>query len=167
MLNPHCLLCLVLRIVLALKWYCCKVCNLAMWVISLLENAKHEARPTQVALRSQFALVSLLWLPFRWRGWWSYSRPWRVWSSRKSFQLRLARSLLLLSGLSSRIWHFHLPCCTGGHLLFSLSLGLSFQDQRVVVDYNSSVCSRFHSSVCLYEIWKKSFRLRQSNVDFL
>jgi len=73
------------------------VCNLAMWVITLLENAKHEARPTQVG-----ALSSPL-----------------VWP--------------LLS-------HLALPL---------------------------AMLYRFHSSVCLYEIWKKSFRLRQSNVDFL
>ena len=45
---------IVLRIVPASKCYCCKVCNLAMWVISLLENAKHEARPTQVGNSTVF-----------------------------------------------------------------------------------------------------------------
>jgi len=73
------------------------VCNLAMWVISLLENAKHEARPTQVGVLS-----------------------------------------------SPLVWP----------LLSHLALPLA-------------MLYRFHSSVCLYEIWKKSFRLRQSNVDFL
>jgi len=73
------------------------VCNLAMWVTSLLETARHDASPIQVGVLSS---------PLAWP---------------------------LLS-------HLALPL---------------------------AMLYRFHSSVCLYEIWKKSFRLRQSNVDFL
>jgi len=73
------------------------VCNLAMWVTSLLETARHDASPIQAGLLSS----SLTW-----------------------------------------------------PLLSHLALPLA-------------MLYRFHSSVCLYEIWKKSFRLRQSNLDFL
>ena len=47
-------------------------------------------------------------------------RPWKVWSSRKTSQIRLVCSPLLLCGLSSRIWHFHSPCCTGEQNPFAL-----------------------------------------------
>jgi len=73
------------------------VCNLAMWVTSLIETARHEASPIQAGVLSS----SLAW-----------------------------------------------------PLLSHLALPLA-------------MLYRFHSSVCLYEIWKKSFRLRQNNVDFL